>query len=162
MIFSARRGYTLIEIIVVVAIMGLMVGASIAGFNTLNQRQVMLSAGRELMSVMRTAQQRAGSGVKPEDITCGQLLGYSVRGTINSDTYTLNAVCLNSGVVQTMLLRSYEMSTGIVFVATFATQFNVQTGGASGNIGNIRIRSSFYTYTLNVTSAGDITELTLL
>jgi prepilin-type N-terminal cleavage/methylation domain-containing protein len=152
-----RNGYTLIEIIIVVTIMGLLVGASIAGFNTLNQRQTVLSAGREVVSIMRTAQQRAAAGIKPEG-TCDQLLGYSVRGTVNSAQYTLSNVCLNSGVPTTTLLRTYQMGTGVTFAQTFTVQFNVQTGGAGGDIGDIALRTTAHTYTLNVNASGDISE----
>lgn len=156
-----RSGYTLIELIVVIAIMGLLVGASIAGFNTLNQRQTVLSAGREVLSIMRTAQQRAISGQKPTSGTCDQLLGYSVKGTVNSDTYTLNTVCLNSDVPSTAIMQSYKMANGVIFVSTFTTQFNVQTGGAGGSIGDVQLKNSVHTYTINISSAGDITEKTL-
>lgn len=156
-----RTGYTLIEIIVVVTIMGLLVGGSIAGFNTLNQRQTILSAGREVSSIMRTAQQRAISGLKPTAGICDQLLGYSVKGTINSSTYTLNTVCLNSGAPVTRVVQTYRLATGITFVSTFTVQFNVQTGGAGGNIGDLKLKSSAHVYTMNISSAGDITEKTL-
>lgn len=156
-----RSGYTLIEIIVVVTIIGLLVGASIAGFNTLNQRQTVLSAGREVISIMRTAQQRALAGNKPDGIVCEQLRGYSVKGTVNSNQYTLNTVCSNGGVESTTLIRTYQMASNVTFVQTFTVQFNVQTGGAGGNIGDLQLKTNVHTYTLNITSAGDITEKTL-
>lgn len=154
--FFSRRGYTLIELIVVIAIVGLMVGASIAGFNTLNQRQTVGNGGRELTSVMRIAQQRALAGTKPAG--CTQLTGYRVNGTINTSDYTLSAVCTNTTVV----ISSYKLPSGVTFVTTIATLFTVQTGGAGGSIGDIAVRSTAFTYTLTVSSAGDITEKSLL
>lgn len=147
-----KYGYTLIELVIAIAIMGLMVGASIAGFNTLNKRQTVLNAGKEVMSAMRVAQQRASSGTKPTG--CTQLYGYSVKATINTSTYSLSTVCSNA----TTVIKTYQLPTGVTFVSTFTTQFNVQTGGASGSIGNISVRSSYFTYTMTVGSAGDITE----
>src|SRR5258706_8299399 len=101
------KGYTLIELIVVIAIIGLMTGASIAGFNTLNKRQTVLNGGKELMSIMRTAQQRAVAGTKP--VGCTQLYGYSVKGTINTATYSLSTVCSNA----TTVIRTYQLPSGV-------------------------------------------------
>src|SRR5258706_9884401 len=100
------KGYTLIELIVVIAIIGLMTGASIAGFNTLNKRQTVLNGGRELMSVMRTAQQRAASGIKPTQ--CDHLVGYKVSGSANSSSYSLSTVCTDI----TAVIKSYKLPTG--------------------------------------------------
>ncbi len=152
-------GYTLIELIIVITIMGLLVGASIAGFNTLNKRQTATNAGKELMSVMRTAQERAVSGIKPT--TCDQLVGYSVNGTANSGTYTLKSVCMVGGSSTSSVVKTYQLPTGVTVVNTFSTQFNVQTGGANGTVGDISLKSSSYTFTLTVSSAGDITEKVL-
>lgn len=154
---AKSTGYTLIEIIIVVGIMGLLVGASIAGFNTLNQRQTVLSAGKEVISIMRTAQQRAIAGIKPEN-DCDQLLGYAVKATANGATYTLNSVCDDGGFIETVEVRSYQLAAGLTFASTFTVQFNVQTGGASGNTGDLQLRSSVYTFTVNVNESGDISE----
>lgn len=149
---SSQVGYTLIEILVAVTIIGLLTGASIAGYNTLNQRQTVLNGGKELMSVMRTAQERATSGVKPT--TCAQLIGYSVTAAANGKAYTLSGVCSDA----TTAIRTYTLPTGVTFVANLATQFSVQTGGAGGTLGDIQVKSSSYTYTMNVNQSGDITE----
>lgn len=152
-----RRGYTLIELIVVITIIGLLVGASIAGFNTLNKRQTLISSGKEVISLMRTAQQRAVSGIKPAGV-CDRLMGYSVKGTINGSSYTLNYVCLVNGNLVTTQIRSYQLGQGVTFLSTFTVQFNVQTGGAGGDLGDLQIKTSAYTFTFNVNASGDISE----
>lgn len=145
-------GYSIIELLVVITIMGLLVGGGIAGFNTMNRRQGVLSAGRELLSVMRSAQGKASSGIKPT--VCAQLVGYSVSGSINTNTYTLSAVCTD----KTTVIKSYQMGGGTQLLATFNTLFSVQTGGAGGSIGDLSLKSSSYTYTLNISDAGDVSE----
>lgn len=150
-----KHGYTLIELVIAIAIMGLLVGASIAGFNTLNKRQTVLNSGKEVMSIMRTAQQRAASGTKPAG--CTQLYGYTVKATINTSVYSLSSVCSNA----TTVIRNYQLPSSVTFVSTFNTQFNVQTGGASGTTGDISMKSTYFTYTMTIGSAGDITEKVL-
>lgn len=152
-------GYTLIELVVVIAIIGLLVGGSIAGYNTLNKRQTTTNAGRELISVMRTAQERAVSGKKPT--VCDQLVGYSVSGVSNGTSYALNSVCIVGGATVSSLVQTYQLPTGVKFSGAFSTQFNVQTGGASGTTGDITLTSSTNTYTLTVGPAGDLTEKTI-
>ncbi len=152
-----RRGYTLIEIIIVVTIIGLLTGASIAGFNTLNQRQTVLSAAKEVISVMRTAQQRANAGILPS-APCDSLAGYSVKGTVNSSAYTLNVICSSGGVREETQVKSYSMASGVTFTSTFDITFNVLTGGAGGSLGDLKVKSSAYTFTFNINAAGDISE----
>lgn len=156
-----QRGYTLIELLIVITIMGLLVGASIAGFNTLNQRQTVLSAGKEVISLMRTAQQKSASGVKPAG-TCDQLLGYSVIGTINTGVYSLNSVCNNSGSITTTKIKSAALASGVTFNSTFTVLFNTLTAGASGTVGDIKVKTASYSFTFTVNASGDITEKGIL
>jgi prepilin-type N-terminal cleavage/methylation domain-containing protein len=155
-----QAGYTLIELIVVIALIGLMTGASIAGFNTLNQKQIVTTGGKELASVLRTAQNRAVSGIKPTGVTCTTLLGYRVTGTANGSAYSLDVVCNNGGAPVVTTIKTYNLPVNITFSASIAPTFGVLTAGVSGS-GDMVIRSSVHTYTIRVNATGDITDVGL-
>lgn len=55
-------GFTLIEILVSIAVVFILIGVTFAGYASLNQRQQLLSAGHTVKNVLRDAQSRAGSG----------------------------------------------------------------------------------------------------
>lgn len=147
-----RSGYTLIEILIVVTLIGLLTGASIAGFNALNSRQTVISAGKEIVSMMRTAQQRASAGIKPEN--CDQLEGYSVSALALAQDYALSGVCTN----RTVVIKTAKLPVNVFFQSGFSVLFGTQAGGASGNIGDLTIQSPTHTFVINISGAGDIWE----
>lgn len=54
-----HRGFTLIEILVVIAVILIILAFSYAGYATLNQRQRLISAGQNMKNILRDAQSRA-------------------------------------------------------------------------------------------------------
>lgn len=156
-----RSGFTLIELVVVIAIIGLLVGGSVAGYVQLNNRQVVQTSAQGLISVMRQAQQRALSGKKPTS-GCTTLTGYRVAGSGNS--YTLDAVCSNA----TITIGSYKTSPNVIIGSAINVLFPVLTGGASGTIGNIsvctannNVCAANYVNIINVNAGGDVSDLGL-
>lgn len=55
-------GFTLIELIVSMAVIFILIGISFAGYASLNQRQTLVSAGQTMKNVIRDAQSRAYNG----------------------------------------------------------------------------------------------------
>jgi prepilin-type N-terminal cleavage/methylation domain-containing protein len=145
-------GFTLIELVVVIAIVGLLTGGSIAGYFRLNQRQTILSAGKEIISAMRLAQQQAAAGKKPAN--CTQLRSYSVTGNSGSSQYTLSAICSNA----TIVMKQYFFSSGVTLAQAVNVQFPILTAGASGTVGTLRVQSSTQQFSFVVDRGGDISE----
>jgi prepilin-type N-terminal cleavage/methylation domain-containing protein len=58
----AGRGLSLVELVVVMAIVGLLVGTSVAGFNIFRTPRMLDLAAAQIVADLRTAQQRARVG----------------------------------------------------------------------------------------------------
>lgn len=87
-----RRGFTLIEILVTLTIMGLLFGFGFAGFRDFSRRQAVASAGRMVIGDLRLAQQKSLSGEKPSGCT-GSLLRYDFNRVAGGLSYQIIAVC---------------------------------------------------------------------
>ncbi|HSW90062.1 MAG TPA: prepilin-type N-terminal cleavage/methylation domain-containing protein [Patescibacteria group bacterium] len=146
-------GFTLIELLVVIVLIGLLVTGSIAGYTKFNQRQVLLTSGKEFITILRTAQARAHSGVKPPS-NCTTLLGYSVRASRNSSSYTMAAQCSNTSITA----NSYKLAAGVIFDTPVDITFDGLSGGVSGTIGDLSLSYSDKTYLLTINEVGSITE----
>lgn len=91
-----HRGFTIIELLVVIVIIGLIVVIGAGRYREFSQRQVVVSAKRQIMADIRSAQSDAASGRKPADCT-GTLTGYAFSVTPPS-TYRVYAVCAGGNV----------------------------------------------------------------
>lgn len=157
-------GFTLIEMVVVVGLMGLLLGGSIVGYRKFNDRQLVIQAGKEFISVLRTAQKRASVGDKPDVVGCngGQTLdGYRVQALSDESTYTLSAVCDGSSVST----QSYSIASAVIFKQNVDVQFQVLSrgvifgaGGSSVTLQMGTAQSPGYLYTVQVTRSGEIYE----
>ncbi len=94
------KGYTLIEILVAITIIGLVFGFGFVSFREFSRRQALSGTARNLVGNLRLAQGEALSGKKPDDIKCNPpntLSGYHFRVT-SSTSYTFEAVCTGGNV----------------------------------------------------------------
>ncbi len=113
-----NNGYTLIEILVGLTIIGLIFGVGYVGFREFSRRQLLTSTARFIKSDLRLAQSKALAGEKPDSPNCqgsNLLNGYEFL-VINSNTYRINALCTGGSVeVKTKELNSNDLiiSTGI-------------------------------------------------
>jgi prepilin-type N-terminal cleavage/methylation domain-containing protein len=85
-----NRGYTLIEILVGLTIIGLLFTFGYASFREYSRRQALAGAARKVKADLRSAQGLALSGKKPES-NCPILDGY--RFNISGSSYSIKAVC---------------------------------------------------------------------
>jgi len=95
-----NKGYTLIEILVTLTILGILFGFAYANFRGFSRRQELESITDKVVGELRDIQQNAISGVKPNNPYCNSpntLLGHSffVSGTTS---YVLSAVCSGGNV----------------------------------------------------------------
>lgn len=85
-----NHGFTLIEMVIVIATMALLFGLGSANYRDFQRRQQLESTVREFKGDLRLAQQLAISGKKPTG--CTTLAGYRIRRTSNS-SYEIVANC---------------------------------------------------------------------
>jgi prepilin-type N-terminal cleavage/methylation domain-containing protein len=94
-------GYTLIEILVSLTIVGLIFGIGYVNFRDFSRRQALAGVARSIKGDLRLAQEQALAGKKPTSAFCNspnQLNGYNFR-VISSQSYQLEANCSGGSVM---------------------------------------------------------------
>lgn len=91
-----KQGYSIIELLVVVVIMGFLAALVIPSFSNFQQNQDLKLSAEEMKSNIRLAQSRSLSGSK--GVTCAAddtLFGwyFAVRSGITENTYSIAGVC---------------------------------------------------------------------
>lgn len=89
------KGYTLIEILIVLTVVAILFGAGFVGYRDFSRRQVVLGAAKIIQGDLRRAQQNALSGIKPDDPKCtnpNTLTGYNFK-VASGTTYSIEADC---------------------------------------------------------------------
>ncbi|OGM33068.1 hypothetical protein A2803_03040 [Candidatus Woesebacteria bacterium RIFCSPHIGHO2_01_FULL_44_21] len=89
-----RRGFTLIEVLIVIVILGIIMAVGSVQFREFERRQAVVAAKRQVLADVRAAQADAASGRKPAGCT-GTLMGYGfeVTGTASPASYRTFARC---------------------------------------------------------------------
>lgn len=95
-----RKGYTLIEVLVSLTIIGLLFGFGYANFRDFSRRQALEGVARSIMGEIRLVQSKASAGEKPDNAKCNgtnTLSSYSFQ-IVNSTSYKVVANCLGGNV----------------------------------------------------------------
>lgn len=147
-----NRGFTLIELVVTVAIMAILSGMSVVGYNKFNESQTVNQAANNLASDLRLAQQNALSGNKPTGCS-GDLHGWKV--VIASPSYRLWAICDadvgDKTVTITPLTLTATGGNDVIFAALTGAESGTTSITINGNLGG-----TAYSKTITVTTAGAI------
>lgn len=152
-----KKGYTLIEILVSLTIIGLLFSFGFVSFREFSRRQALTVAVRTVQADLRLAQQKALSGEKPE--SCTILAGYNFR--IDSTiTYSINANCspTNPPTVKNVTLGSdftiSATNNPVVIFKVLGQGANISTGPQT--IITLTQISTGKPMTITVTSGGEI------
>ena len=159
------KGFTLIEVIVAVAISLVITGFVLVNYNSYNDTQTLKQAALTLKNDLRFAQSEAITGVKPTPIppsftpVCDELTGFTVSFWSNS--YTIRAACNPQGPSGDV--KTVTLPPGVTFSPVPpAIAFNVLSRGISLGSGLCLVLSgSGKTYKLGVTNSGDINDFGL-
>lgn len=115
---SYSFGFTLIEIIVTIAIIGIISSIGASSFVSYNQRQTVKRAAEDVASLLLVARSNALSQVKPNIAPCGPgsvqpLNGYKVKfNSPAANDYSLVAVC---GGVETAAISTKKLPGNVSF-----------------------------------------------
>ncbi len=159
------KGYTLIEILVGLTIIGIVFGVGYAGFRDFSRREQLSSVSKVLVGDLRLAQARALSGQKPEDIKCTaqdqRLDGYSLQITSEA-TYEINAKC-SAGVVNDPAIKSVILPIGVTISTPVVNPLTFKTLGEGTNIPSgqsviltLTQTATGKTYTVTISAGGEI------
>jgi prepilin-type N-terminal cleavage/methylation domain-containing protein len=122
-----QNGYTLIEILVALTIIGILFGFGYVNFRDFSRRQALAGVVKQVQGDLRLAQQMALSGQKPAD--CGSTLnGYNFN-VILPNEYKIVANC--SGTTPDSA-KDVFLPEGINFDSASSVLFKVLGQGTSG------------------------------
>jgi prepilin-type N-terminal cleavage/methylation domain-containing protein len=142
-------GFTMIELLVTVAIMILLFGGGIAAYLNLDRRQSLMNVCRQIEQMERSAQKKARVGDRPAG--CDRLNAYRVSRTATGpDVISLQAIC-DSG---TYTEETYEVPTIFSIQEITAMNFRVLHGGLQEANGTVRVRSTSPNYQCQFTVEG--------
>ena len=110
-----KLGFTLIELMVTIAIGLILVGGGLAAFRGAGTKEDLKQAGYSLQTNLRLFQQKASSGEKP--VGClGDLEGFRVEADPGLTMYQVKAECGIADGPET----EFELTGGAVFEAEFS------------------------------------------
>lgn len=143
----SSNGYTLIELLVGISIVGIVFSVGLAGYREFSRRQELVGVVKKIVADLRLAQQLAIAGQKPADLTCSILNGYSYS-RVNESSYDLIANCSNANhVIKTVNMPSnVTLSAGSVLFKSLGQGTNLEnslvitvTNTASGATGSVAV-----------------------
>lgn len=105
---TGRQGFSLIELLVVFAIIALILGVAVPGFTNYNRSQVLKTAAFDLKSILREAQNASLQGKKEGPCTASDtLIGHFITFNDGAISYDYGISC---GLLDPYTIASYDFS----------------------------------------------------
>ncbi len=112
------KGFTLIELLVVMTIGIIVFATGFAGYRDFSRRQTLSGISKQIKADLRTAQQLAITGQKPQGATCTRLVSYDFD-RISSTNYQITATCDNNGIIPPPItIKNINLITGMTIAST--------------------------------------------
>lgn len=143
-------GFTLVEILVAIGIIGTLSGVGIASYTNFSRRELLNQNSKKLVQDLRLAQSLAMNNQKPSG--CSQLLSYIFQ--LNSRTYLIYAECVGgcpSGCSEASPVKSDNVSGNLTLTGFTLVKFKILNQGIETTGGS----------TLNVTGFGKTNTITI-
>lgn len=150
----AQKGFTLIEILVVVSITAILGVVSIASFTSYSDNRTLESATDDVVSILNTAKSRSLSQVKPAACGTQTLQGYRVLITIPGPTYDLLVVCGTN----TYLVERKKLPNKVTFMTGSTTTISFRVLNGSANPGTITLSGFGKTNAVQIDVTGNVRE----
>ena len=147
-----NRGFSLLEMLVVVTISMGVIGAIVVNYNSFNEGQKIRQAALTLKSNFRLAQSRAITGLKPS-AGCTSLRGYTV--TFNQNGYSIQASCTEGLVGSTV---DVVLPNSVTFSPVPSPLSFAVLNGTASSATTITLSGVNNTFELQVSSSGDVND----
>lgn len=110
-----KKGYTLIEILVGLTIVGLIFGIGYVNFRDFSRRQALVGYARIVKGDLRIAQESALAGKKPSDVFCDtpNTLSSYYFNRISGSTYRIVASCTGGDIIVKEVVLPSDVSISI-------------------------------------------------
>ena len=131
---ESGAGFTLIEILVSMTIVGFLFSFGYASFRDFSRRQALAGVVKQVQGDLRLAQQKALSGEKPANVACtnpGNTLNAYNFFRSSASAYTIQADC--SGSPTAVLVKTVNLPTGITIALSGVTPLNTIKFKVLGN-----------------------------
>lgn len=162
----STRGFTLLELLITIAIIILVTGGAIASYRSFSTKQELVQEAQRVKNNLRAAQTAARSGSKPKDQACVIMDAIRVSFTSNV-SYAIGAACNDGGNPPTPFIVNEKTTTlgSSVTLSLYPAwlQFNVLSSGAtfsnaSSSVTICLTNSSQKSYKLVVKEGGEIQD----
>lgn len=167
------KGFTIIEVLVVIVIIGLVMAVGSVRYSDFTKRQQVVTVKRQLMADIRAAQSDAASGIKPGGCNSQSytLEGYAFRllssgGPSTPASYETFALCKSSVATENFITKSASLPLGVTIVITTSPGPLVNpvifkplangTNLAGGATSTITINTGINSDRIQIGSAGEI------
>lgn len=148
---NSEGGFTLIELIVVITVIGILSTVGVASFVEYSRSQTIRTAVAEYITILNTAKSRTFSQVKGSNCQTKVINGYSVTVT-SATSYRFDEVCGGSS----FLIESKTLPSTLTFSEPYPSfLFRVLTGGVTGH-GTATINGYGRSEVITVTAAGGV------
>jgi prepilin-type N-terminal cleavage/methylation domain-containing protein len=152
---NSKRGFTLIEILIVIAIIGILSAMVLVSISAGRTARDLDRSAHEVAAVLREAQNYALSGrsASVNENNCS----YSVQVTSGSSNYSLRHT-YGSGCGSNDALSNYSLARGVVFGSALTVNFSVPRGVLTSGATSIALTKNGSTVYVCLSAAGRITE----
>lgn len=123
-----NSGYTLVEVLVGLSIIGMLFGLGFVSFRDFSRRQEISGFAKSMMGDLRLAQGMALAGQKPSTGTCNTLDDYSFK-IISSSQYQISADCDGTPVVSKTVTLPIDLT--VAFPSVNPIKFKVLGSGTN-------------------------------
>lgn len=148
-LLSNTSGFTLIELLLVIFIMTLLIGISMASYNFFNEVKKLELDTRKFIEVLELARKKAISG---DQGSCSSLESYLV--SYGGTTYSLQIKCLG---VSSSSLADYNLSENVSFTSSAVVEFKPLEYGLDASTDITLINNNIgKSRTVTVTRSGSI------
>jgi len=150
------KGFTLVELLVVIGIIAIVTGSGLAGWSRFREKSLINSVNAKLKTQLRLVRARAINGDKPTT-GCQVLDGYQVREASGNDLEVIaccDGCCQSgscSGAVEVIQIDEAISATFNNFPVMFLT-----LSGAADHTASIELVYFDQTRTITISSSGEI------